>query len=73
MMFNLITPDSERTMYFPWNCWKNKQNDIDIDELKKRNYSFKGYLWDGDILKKLLKKLLKIQKKQLCRFLINFV
>ena len=53
---------------------KINENDIDIDVIKKSEITFlKDIFGMRDILKKHLKKLLKVQKKQLCLYLINFV
>ena len=64
----------ENNVYFFGIAGKINENDIDIEIIKKVKLLFlKDICGMKDIQKRLLKKQLKIQKKQLCHFQINFV
>ena len=70
----LVTPDSERTMCtFLGTAGKINENDINVDVIKQSEIIFlEGYLWDEGEPKRHLKKLLIMQIKLQCLYLINF-
>ena len=70
----LITPDSERTMYFLGTAGKINDHDVKEQQIKRADIVFlEGYLWDEGEPKKPLTKLLCIRTKLLCLYQTYFV
>ena len=74
-MFNFNNTDSERTMCtFLGIAGKINENDVDVNIVKNSEITFLKDIFGMRVSqKKHLRKLLKIQKKLPCHYLINFV